>query len=267
MIKPITVSFEQEHLVRILWDADKRCDEFILYRRTDSAFSDNEIVYRGTGTALSNLFTYFYNEKISRWERLEKIAIDRDNYRIISLTHHFTDMVNGLDADTYAGEGKRSFHLDRDTPSASDTFTTQVSFGDALYFHLSTGDDHKGDSLSWDTTIRYESIALFDGLHETAILSPPARTYVPLLPYNDSRFAPLYTFVSNTQSSYWELVENWQELCTPEVYDALADRGRFIPKKNSTGFIFKAFSCSIGLCGPHYSRSCLFPKSKSYSFL
>ena len=45
-------------------------------------------------SALSNLFTYFYDERQRRWERLERIAIDRERCRLTSLAGHFTDLVN-----------------------------------------------------------------------------------------------------------------------------------------------------------------------------
>ncbi len=43
--------------------------------------------------ALSNLFTYFYDAGARRWERLERVAIDREAATITSLTGHFTDMI------------------------------------------------------------------------------------------------------------------------------------------------------------------------------
>ncbi|HTX71364.1 MAG TPA: SpvB/TcaC N-terminal domain-containing protein, partial [Rectinemataceae bacterium] len=45
-------------------------------------------------TALSNLYTYFYDDRHSRWERLERVSIDRAAATITSLTGHFTDMIN-----------------------------------------------------------------------------------------------------------------------------------------------------------------------------
>ena len=44
--------------------------------------------------ALSNLFTYFYNDRAGRWERLQRLAIDREQATVVSLTDHFTDMIN-----------------------------------------------------------------------------------------------------------------------------------------------------------------------------
>ncbi|MCK5673483.1 MAG: hypothetical protein KAH95_08910, partial [Spirochaetales bacterium] len=46
-------------------------------------------------TALSNLFTYFYDEEGSNWERLPRLEIDKENGVVVSLTNHFTDMING----------------------------------------------------------------------------------------------------------------------------------------------------------------------------
>ncbi len=45
-------------------------------------------------TALSNLFTYFYNEETNHWERLLRVGVDRDSFRVISMTSHFTDLIN-----------------------------------------------------------------------------------------------------------------------------------------------------------------------------
>ncbi len=48
----------------------------------------------GSETALSNLFTYFYDEWAGQWVRLERLEIDREEARVVSSTTHFTDMVN-----------------------------------------------------------------------------------------------------------------------------------------------------------------------------
>lgn len=44
--------------------------------------------------ALENLYTYFYNTAMNRWERLERVGIDKTNLRLSSSTTHFTDMIN-----------------------------------------------------------------------------------------------------------------------------------------------------------------------------
>ncbi|MCK5673403.1 MAG: hypothetical protein KAH95_08495, partial [Spirochaetales bacterium] len=44
-------------------------------------------------TALSNLFTYFYDEAGNNWERLPRVEIDKENVVVVSL-NHFTDMIN-----------------------------------------------------------------------------------------------------------------------------------------------------------------------------
>lgn len=44
--------------------------------------------------ALDNLYTYFYNEKEKKWERLERVGFEPEISRIISKTTHFTDMIN-----------------------------------------------------------------------------------------------------------------------------------------------------------------------------
>lgn len=46
-------------------------------------------------TALSNLYTYFYNEERKNWERLPRVEIDKENSVVVSLTNHFTDIING----------------------------------------------------------------------------------------------------------------------------------------------------------------------------
>ncbi|MCD6397835.1 MAG: hypothetical protein J7L71_09870, partial [Spirochaetaceae bacterium] len=46
-------------------------------------------------TALSNLFTYFYDEESRDWVRLPRVEIDKKNAGVVSLTNHFTDMING----------------------------------------------------------------------------------------------------------------------------------------------------------------------------
>ncbi len=43
--------------------------------------------------AVSNLFTYFYDAAERRWERLERVAVDRERATITSVTGHFTDMI------------------------------------------------------------------------------------------------------------------------------------------------------------------------------
>lgn len=48
----------------------------------------------GSEAALSNLRTYFYDESAGRWERLERMGIDREAAVVTSGTSHFTDMIN-----------------------------------------------------------------------------------------------------------------------------------------------------------------------------
>ena len=40
------------------------------------------------------LYTYFYNEEEKRWDKLERINVDRGKGELISLSDHFTDMIN-----------------------------------------------------------------------------------------------------------------------------------------------------------------------------
>ncbi|MDR2184336.1 MAG: hypothetical protein LBO80_01510, partial [Treponema sp.] len=54
----------------------------------DSRLEENE-------PALEHSYTYFYDTEERRWEKLERLNLDRDRRRIISLTTHFTDMING----------------------------------------------------------------------------------------------------------------------------------------------------------------------------
>jgi|GEM_PF-1170765 len=44
--------------------------------------------------AFSNLYTWFFNVKSDKWEKLERESIDRENFTITSYTDHFTDMIN-----------------------------------------------------------------------------------------------------------------------------------------------------------------------------
>ncbi len=53
----------------------------------DPALADNE-------TAISNLYTFFYNTKTERWEALPRVEVDRENCCVVSETTHFTDMIN-----------------------------------------------------------------------------------------------------------------------------------------------------------------------------
>ncbi|MCL2480118.1 MAG: hypothetical protein FWF38_00245 [Spirochaetaceae bacterium] len=43
---------------------------------------------------VNNLRTYFYDKKESRWKSLEIIDIDRSSHEVVSVTNHFTDMIN-----------------------------------------------------------------------------------------------------------------------------------------------------------------------------
>ena len=45
-------------------------------------------------TTLSNLYTYFHDDTMGRWERLQREDLDKDAATITSLSHHFTDMIN-----------------------------------------------------------------------------------------------------------------------------------------------------------------------------
>lgn len=47
-----------------------------------------------TAGALDDLYTYFYDERVERWEALERVEIDRASSTLVSRTTHFTDMVN-----------------------------------------------------------------------------------------------------------------------------------------------------------------------------
>jgi hypothetical protein len=42
----------------------------------------------------SALFTYFYNVEKGYWERLERVNIDKEQGVVVSLTNHFTDLIN-----------------------------------------------------------------------------------------------------------------------------------------------------------------------------
>ena len=44
---------------------------------------------------LDELYTYYYNENIKSWEALERVGIDEEEKMIVSVTNHFTDMING----------------------------------------------------------------------------------------------------------------------------------------------------------------------------
>jgi len=44
----------------------------------------------------NNLYTYFYNEQIHKWEKLERISLDIENGLITSKTNHFTDLINSV---------------------------------------------------------------------------------------------------------------------------------------------------------------------------
>jgi RHS repeat-associated protein len=68
-----------------------------LTMRFDKSLLDSE-------AALSNLFTYFYDERNGRWERLSRIGIDRSRATITSLALHFTDMINATLALPEGGE-------------------------------------------------------------------------------------------------------------------------------------------------------------------
>jgi RHS repeat-associated protein len=43
---------------------------------------------------LENLYTYFYSEGSKKWEKLKRIGIDREAGVVVSLTDHFTDLIN-----------------------------------------------------------------------------------------------------------------------------------------------------------------------------
>ncbi len=49
---------------------------------------------KSSETALSNLYTYFHDVVLGRWERLERESIDKRAGTITSLSSHFTDMIN-----------------------------------------------------------------------------------------------------------------------------------------------------------------------------
>ena len=65
--------------------------QFLKPVRVTMAF-DSRIA--GSQTALSNLYTYFYNQAAGRWERLERESVNPAAGTVTSLTSHFTDMIN-----------------------------------------------------------------------------------------------------------------------------------------------------------------------------
>lgn len=46
------------------------------------------------GEDLMSLYSYFYNETKGYWERLERVTIDEQCGIVVSLTDHFTDIIN-----------------------------------------------------------------------------------------------------------------------------------------------------------------------------
>ena len=44
---------------------------------------------------LDELYTYYFNEKVKAWEVLERVGINEEKRTVVSLTNHFTDMING----------------------------------------------------------------------------------------------------------------------------------------------------------------------------
>ena len=44
---------------------------------------------------LDELYTYYFNEKVKAWEALERVGINEEKRTVVSLTNHFTDMING----------------------------------------------------------------------------------------------------------------------------------------------------------------------------
>jgi RHS repeat-associated protein len=46
------------------------------------------------GTDLEDLYTYYYDDQRACWRPLERVQVDALNHLVISLTDHFTDMIN-----------------------------------------------------------------------------------------------------------------------------------------------------------------------------
>ncbi|MDH4275226.1 MAG: hypothetical protein OEW08_09325, partial [Gammaproteobacteria bacterium] len=47
------------------------------------------------GLSEQDIKTYYYDEQAGRWKALQRIAVDAQKGEIVSLTDHFTDMING----------------------------------------------------------------------------------------------------------------------------------------------------------------------------
>ncbi|MCW8965543.1 MAG: hypothetical protein OQK82_02485, partial [Candidatus Pacearchaeota archaeon] len=208
---------------------------------------------------------YYPQEPLRRWKAYVPGRVIVENE--IALPDGYGVSSDGLDADTYAGGTKHSIHLDRDTISASNFFREQMDYGEAVYFHLATGNDHRGDSLKWNTTIKYESIALFDGLKDSAILSPPVRTAEAKLPGNDDRFFAIYSLAIGADSSYYELRADWKEHCSKDVYDAIAACGFFIPRKIPLELFLKLFNAASNSITPGIDYSARANILRAYTFV
>jgi RHS repeat-associated protein len=180
--------------------------------------------------------TFYLQEPLKRWNAYVPGIVNIEND--VQLLDSYGASSDGVEANTWFNDTKRTIRLDRGNGRGSDSFRHEAAEGDKIYFHLSTGNDERGDAVAWDTKIRYEQVAFFYGLNDVAVLTPPVRTQEASLPGNDNRFSPLYTLDGNNS---YRLKDNWENLCTAEVYDALLEYGYFVPKKITLPTFIKLF--------------------------
>jgi hypothetical protein len=169
--------------------------------------------------------TYYRQDPLRRWSVYYPGRINIVNS--VSLVDPSGGSSDGVSADTYFGTSPWSIELGSGQSSITQERSCNVGHGDKIYFHLDPGDDERGDSVEWETTIKYNRIAYFNGVTEGALFLPPESSSGGY-PEGDNRFRPIYEQVEGT--SRYLLRNNWGDFATPSVYEALAAHYYFIPQ-------------------------------------
>ncbi|MBN1697457.1 MAG: hypothetical protein JW881_08080 [Spirochaetales bacterium] len=177
--------------------------------------------------------TYYRQDPLRRWSVYYPGRITITNS--VSLIDPSGGSSDGVSADTYLGNSPWSIELGSGQSSITQERNWNINQGDKIYFHLDPGDDERGDSVEWETTIKYNRIAYFNGATEGALFLPP-KSNNGGYPKSDNRFRPIYEQEEGT--SHYLLRSNWGDYATPSVYKALVENYYFIPQA-IPGDIFK----------------------------
>ena len=184
--------------------------------------------------------SYYVQEPVRRWKSFRSGRVE------VTQTGKLVDgdraSEDGVSLRTYAGLSPTVEQIIQLSPSVTSGDALPKSYdmqtGGALYFRMDTQGVEQGDTVDWGVKIHYRDLAYFERMNEGASFDPPLEVQGSL-PYEDSRFAPIYdTQLRNVGNNVWITFyvrkNGWEamgESVLGQVYEALADHGAFTPSR------------------------------------